>query len=102
MNYGLLLVSFLIGCLVCLPIFKMFLNAALKNQPEFEKGYTKELNSDANEDFVRGKLGGYAVRDAGDSVVDRLTVTKIVMLLIPLLPACVIALPVYLGLQWLL
>jgi hypothetical protein len=92
MNSWYLLISFLIGCLVCLPLFKYVFQAAFNNAPEFDAGHKKEEGRSAANEFING---------SGETV-NSFVFANIVMLLLPLIPTSFVALPIYFLLVWLL
>lgn len=100
MNYWILFASVLVGCLICMPMFTKMYKAIIENKPEFEKGYKSEFNRDSNEDFINDKLGGYFVRGSEDAFVNRYEIVKFVALAIPVIPSCLLAVPIYFLLLW--
>ncbi len=92
MNYGIAFISFLIGCAVCAPLFKFLYKTLSSNASEFSKGYEKETNRDATEDFLFG---------INDSIVNYFAYANIVAFALPLIPSTLIAIPVYLLIEWL-
>jgi hypothetical protein len=101
MNYWIALVSVLIGCLLCSPIFLYVYNVTIKNRTDFQSGYRKEFNSDATEDFVNDKLGDYNLMGSNDDTVNRFAYANAVVLLLPFIPSLILAVPVYLLIEWL-
>ncbi|MDU0352847.1 hypothetical protein RS130_01945 [Paraglaciecola aquimarina] len=94
MNFWLALISILVGCAICSPLFKYMFKAISSNAPEFDAGYKKVVKRDATEDFV----SGYGSRD---TTVNQFAAANFVVLLIPFIPACFIAVPIYCLLNWL-
>ena len=85
----------LVGCFVCYPLFKYMYNAVFKNAPEFDKGYSKVIKRDATDDFI-------SAQGSRDSTVNTFVFANVVVLILPLIPACFVAVPVYLILNWLI
>jgi hypothetical protein len=94
MNYWILLASVLIGCLVCLPLFKYLFKAVVQNAPEFDEGYSKVKHRDATEDFI-------TAHGSRDTTVNSFAFYNLIVLLLPLIPACFVAVPVYFIIEWL-
>lgn len=86
--------SILIGCVICYPLFKYMYKAVFSNAPEFDGGYKKVLKRDATEDFVR-------THGSRDSTVNSFVFANVFVLLLPLIPSCFIAVPVYFFITWL-
>ncbi len=93
MNYSILFASLLIGCLICLPLFRYLFNAVFQNAPEFDKGYSKVKNRDATEDF-------FTAHGSRDTTVNSFAFYNLIVLLLPLIPACFAAVPIYFLIEW--
>jgi hypothetical protein len=94
MNVWLIFVSVLLGCLVCLPLFRYMLKAISSNAPEFGAGYKKVEKRDATEDFLFAS-------GSRDTTVNQFAWANFIVLLIPFIPASFVAVPIYFLLNWL-
>ena len=94
MNYLFLGVSVLIGCVICWPLFRFMYKAVTQNAPEFDQGYSKVVKRDATEDF-------FNAHGSRDSTVNSFVFANIIVLLLPLIPACFVAVPFYFLIRWL-
>ncbi len=70
-------------------------NDVFNNAPEFDKGYSKVLNRDATEDFVRAT-------GSRDNTVNSFVFANLIVLLLPLIPASFVAVPVYFFTVWII
>ncbi len=93
MNHWIIYSSILIGCCVCYPLFKYMYKAVFSNAPDFDNGYKKVVKRDATEDFIIA--GG-----TRDHTVNSFVFANIFVLLLPLIPACFVAVPVYFIITW--
>ena len=94
MNTYVAVFSFFVGCLVCLPLFKYLLSAVSSNSTEFLEGCKKLKNRDPIEDEVP-YLGNYSAEDS-------FTTANFVVLLLPCIPATLLAVPLYFLILWFL
>ncbi len=92
-NNWLIFSSILIGCGVCYPLFKYMYNAVFSNAPDFDGGYKKVVKRDATDDFIRA-------HGSRDSTVNSFVFANVFVLLLPLIPACFVAVPIYFALSW--
>ena len=94
MNIYIAVLSFIIGCLVCLPLFRYLLSAVTGNASEFAVGYKKVKGRDPVEDAVS--------HYRNDSTVNSFTTASIVVLILPCIPASFLAVPLYFLIEWVL
>ncbi|WP_445427378.1 hypothetical protein [Alishewanella sp. HL-SH05] len=92
MNIYIAVFSFIIGCLVCLPLFKYLLSAVTVNASEFAAGYKKVKGRDPIEDAVS--------HYRNDSTVNSFTTASLVVLILPCIPASFLAVPLYFLIEW--
>ena len=94
MNSWIIFSSVLIGCAVCYPLFKYMYKAVFSNAPEFDGGYKKVIKRDASDDFI-------VASGSGDTTVNSFVFANIFVLLLPIIPSCFVAVPVYFFITWL-
>ena len=68
--------------------------AVFQNAPDFDQGYKEVKGSDATEDFITAS-------GSSDTAVNSFVFYNFIVLLLPFIPACFIAVPIYFLLEWL-
>ncbi len=94
MHLGIAFISVLVGAFICLPLFKYMYKAVSANAPEFDKGYKVVKNRDATDDF-------FYAHGSRDQTVNTFAAYNLVVLMLPLIPSCFVAVPVYFIFSWL-
>lgn len=94
MNTGIALISVIAGVLICSPLFKYMYKAVVTNAPDFDSGYKEVKNRDATDDF-------FHANGSKDQTVNTFAAYNLVVLLLPLVPSCFIAVPLYFFFSWL-
>jgi hypothetical protein len=94
MDYRVMLVSFLVGFVTCIPIIKYLFKAVWVTDSEFEKEYEKETGNNMINDF----LFSYGFNE---TTINAYAKAIIVVILLPIIPITFVALPVYFLIQWL-
>ncbi|WP_010558595.1 hypothetical protein [Pseudoalteromonas spongiae] len=94
MNIGIALISVITGALICSPLFKYMYKAVVTNAPDFDSGYKEVKNRDATDDFIHAN-------GSKDQTVNTFVAYNLVVLMLPLVPSCFIAVPLYFFFSWL-
>lgn len=68
--------------------------AVFQNAPDFEEGYMKVKGRDVTKDF-------WIAGGSRDTTVNSFVFYNLIVLLLPLVPACFVAVPIYFLLEWL-
>ncbi len=68
--------------------------AVVTNAPDFDSGYKEVKNRDATDDFIHAN-------GSKDQTVNTFVAYNLVVLILPLVPSCFIAVPLYFFFSWL-